>query len=76
MHWLRRASQPRLGTPLPLVPPILRDLATGATQPVSVRRQTNQFDGGEPFRRIGRRIAKRYEFTNTQQNLDVMFREA
>ena len=76
MHQLRRAHLPRLGTPLPLVPPILGDLATGAAQPVAVRRQPNQLDGGKPFRRVGSRIAKRCQFTNAQQNLEVMRREA
>jgi len=41
-----------------------------------ISRQTNQDDGGKPFRRIGSGIAERRQFTRSHQNWNVMLREA
>lgn len=65
-----------LGLPFPLMPPVLRNFPSGFIQPLAVRRQSNHFDGGEPFRGIGRRITERHQFAHVHQDLNVMLREA
>jgi hypothetical protein len=60
---------------LAFLSPVFCNLLRGLVQPVMVSRETNHFDGGKPFRRIGSRLTERCQLAHGHQNLNVTLRE-
>ena len=58
------------------MPPVLGNFPSGPVEPLAVRRQSNDLDGGEPLGGVGRRVAERLQLPGGHQNLNVMLREA
>ena len=52
-----------------------RNLPSRPVEPLAVRRQSNDLDGGEPFWRVRRRVTERLQLAGGHQNLNVMLRE-
>jgi hypothetical protein len=45
-------------------------------EPIPIRGQADHLDGAKPLRRIGSRLAERFQFACAHQNLNVMLVEA